>query len=149
MDGTYCVRYTAPSEGTFAASVTLGSHHIRGSPLALPVFRDVSALAAQEMEGRLAATVNTLRRGVGEAKALHSAARAEMQSLQQFLPVLCDGVTNQVLEAIKGHETLLAESRAALSREAVERKRLHNLVQVKQLSLVYSSCEAYAVAGHV
>jgi hypothetical protein len=125
------VRYTAPSEGTFVASITLDSQQVRGSPIALPVFKDISALAAEEMEGRLATTVNTLRRGIGEARALHSAARAEMQSLQQFLPILCDGVSTQVLDAIKGHETLLAESRAALSREEVERKRLHNLVQVK------------------
>jgi hypothetical protein len=130
------VRYTAPSEGTFVASITLSSQHVRGSPIALPVFRDISALAAEEMEGRLATTVNTLRRGIGEARALHSAARAEMQNLQQFLPILCDGVSNQVLDAIKGHETLLAESRAALSREAVERKRLHNLVQVKLVTSI-------------
>ena len=77
--GTYAVRYVCGAEGTYTASVRLGGEHVRGSPASLSVFRDVAALAEQEIDRRLASTVASLRQSVGQTKQLHRALQVTTQ----------------------------------------------------------------------
>jgi hypothetical protein len=67
------------AEGTYTASVRLGGEHVRGSPASLSVFRDVAALAEQEIDRRLASTVASLRQSVGQTKQLHRALQVTTQ----------------------------------------------------------------------
>ncbi|CAL8470626.1 g10168 [Coccomyxa elongata] len=129
-DGSYGVQYTAPSEGTFSLAVTgADACHVSGSPATLTVFRDVSALAAAEMQRRLAAGMMGLRRGLSAARSLHSSLRSEAAALESFIPVIVEGARSGMQQALQNQETALAESRAALGRESAARRRLHNLVQ--------------------
>jgi len=86
--GTYAVRYVCGAEGTYTATVRLRGEHVRGSPVTLTCFKNVAALAEQEIDRRLASTVASLRQGVGQARQLHRALQAESASLAAFIPVL-------------------------------------------------------------
>lgn len=65
-----------------------------------------------------------------QARELQAALRGEAAQLEAFIPVLIQGAASGINDALKQQEDLLAEARAAYQREAVERRRLHNLVQV-------------------
>eukprot|EP00959_Pyramimonas_sp_CCMP1952_P320875 6714981-Pyramimonas_sp.AAC.1 len=128
-DGTYAARYVVGQEGMYTISVRLGGEHVRGSPSNVVVFKDIKKLAEQEMEKRLSRTVAQLRSSISEARQLHRSLKSESSSLASFIPVLVESTKNGVNEALAVQNVLLEESRASFQREAVERKRLHNLVQ--------------------
>ena len=69
--------------------------------------------------------------GGPQARNLQAALRSEAAQLETFIPVLIQGAASGISDALKQQEDLLAEARAAYQREAVERRRLHNLVQVR------------------
>ncbi len=79
----------------------------------------------------MATTITHLRRNVAEARTNYRLLKAEAASLEQFIPVMVEGARSGIYEALKHHDALLAETRQAYQREAAERRRLHNMVQVK------------------
>lgn len=87
-------------------------------------------LANSELERKMATAVTLLRRGVAEARANHRLLKAEATALEQFVPVMVEGARRGIYEALQQQDALLAETRAAHQREAAERRRLHNVVQV-------------------
>ncbi|KAK9829410.1 hypothetical protein WJX72_005680 [[Myrmecia] bisecta] len=129
QDGSYAVQYCIPHEGSFSATAMLGGQHVRGSPSTFTVFRDIAALADQELEKRLSTTLSSLRRGIATARTLHESLRSDAKSLTDFIPVLVEGARTGINDALRQQEALMAETRAAYNREAVERRRLHNVVQ--------------------
>jgi kinesin family protein C2/C3 len=66
---------------------------------------------------------------LGSVAQIHRSLKSESASLASFIPVLVESTKNGVHEALAVQNGLLEESRANFQREAVERKRLHNMVQ--------------------
>ncbi|KAL0032084.1 hypothetical protein WJX77_004214 [Trebouxia sp. C0004] len=128
-DATYAVEYCVPAEGSYQASVTLDGAHVAGSPAPITAFRDIGMLADQEIEHRLASSVSGLRRGIASARTLHASLRSEAKSLEDFIPMLVEGARSGITSLLKHQEVALAENKAAYAREALERRRLHNVVQ--------------------
>ena len=60
---------------------------------------------------------------------LHRALESESHSLQAFIPVLIESARTGIDQAMAHQNILLEESKLSFQREAMERKRLHNLVQ--------------------
>ncbi|DBA83503.1 TPA: hypothetical protein ACH3X2_006431 [Trebouxia sp. C0005] len=128
-DGTYAVEYCVPAEGNYQASVTLDGAHVAGSPAPFTAFRNIGMLADQEIEHRLASSVSGLRRGIASARSLHASLRSEAKSLEDFIPMLIEGARSGITSLLKHQALALAENKAAYAREALERRRLHNVVQ--------------------
>ncbi|KAK9845317.1 hypothetical protein WJX81_003385 [Elliptochloris bilobata] len=103
--------------------------HVRGSPVALTVFRDVGALADREMQRRLLETVAGLKREVADARTQHTTLRQQAIALGRMIPVLAEGARSGINQVLQQQDTALAEARAAFAREACARRRLHNTVQ--------------------
>mmetsp|Transcript_46804 Transcript_46804/g.89379 ORF Transcript_46804/g.89379 Transcript_46804/m.89379 type:complete len:805 (+) Transcript_46804:3-2417(+) len=128
-DGSYVYSYVPTHAGTLTLTAKHKGEHLKGSPASISVYQNIKAMAEEEMEKRLAATVSSLRAGVSEARQLHRSLIAESHSLREFIPVMVESTRTGVERAMAQQGVLLDESRASFQREAIERKRLHNLVQ--------------------
>ena len=71
------------------------------------VCRDVSALAAAEMQRRLAAGLMGLRRGLSAARSLHSSLRSEATALESFIPVIVEGARSGMHQALQNQVFLV------------------------------------------
>lgn len=62
---------------------------------------------------------------------MQAALRADAEQLQQYVPVLVNSAASDMQSLLRERERLLQDARAAVTREGSERRRLHNLVQVR------------------
>ena len=58
-------------------------------------------MAAAEMQGRLAAGMMGLRRGLSAARSLHSSLRSEATALESFIPVIVEGARSGMQQALQ------------------------------------------------
>ena len=70
--------------------------------------RNIAALAGQEMDKRLSTSVIGLRRGLDEARSLHTSLRAEANELKAFIPVLIQGTVSGIQDALR-QQVLLSD----------------------------------------
>lgn len=73
--------------------------------------RDVSALAAAEMQRRLAAGMMGLRRGLSAARSLHSSLRSEAAALESFIPVIVEGARSGMQQALQNQVLIVTHIR--------------------------------------
>ena len=128
-DGTYTIQFVPSHEGTTSVHVMLDGAHVRGSPMAISVHRDVDELARGALTGKLSSAVTGLRRGLAQTRRQQHTLRAEAEGLLQFVPVLVNSAASDLTKLMSEQQALLREAREAVHREGGERRRLHNLVQ--------------------
>lgn len=85
--------------------------------------------------GKLATAVTGLRRGLTTARTMHHSLRSEAEGLQQYVPVLVQSAASELGKLLAEQQALLKEARESVNREGSERRRLHNLVQVRPYKL--------------
>ena len=128
-DGTYTLEFVPSNEGTTSVHVMLDGQHVRGSPMAVSVHRDVDELARGALTGKLSNAVAGLRRGLAATRRQQNSLRSEAEGLLQYVPVLVQSAASDLTKLMAEQQGLLKEAREAVTREGVERRRLHNLVQ--------------------
>jgi hypothetical protein len=128
-DGTYTIQFVPSHEGTTSVHVMLDGVHVRGSPMAISVHRDVDALARGALTGKLSSAVTGLRRGLAATRRMQHSLRSEAEGLLQYVPVLVNSAASDLSKLMVEQQVLLKEAREAVHREGAERRRLHNLVQ--------------------
>ena len=128
-DGTYSIQFVPSHEGTTSVHVMLDGVHVRGSPMALSVHRDVDELARGALTGKLSTAVTGLRRGLAQTRRMQGSLRSEAEGLLQYVPVLVQSAAADLSKLLAEQQLLLKDARDAVLREGGERRRLHNLVQ--------------------
>jgi kinesin family member C2/C3 len=128
-DGTYTIQFVPPHEGTTSVHVMLDGVHVRGSPMAVSVHRDIDELARGALTGKLSSAVTGLRRGLAATRCMQNSLRSEAEGLLQYVPVLVQSAASDLSKLMVEQQVLLKEAREAVHREGGERRRLHNLVQ--------------------
>ena len=116
-DGTYTIQFVPSHEGTTSVHVMLDGAHVRGSPMAVSVHRDVDELARGALTGKLSNAVTGLRRGLAQTRRQQNSLRAEAEGLLQYVPVLVQSAASDLTKIMAEQQALLREAREAVHRE--------------------------------
>jgi Microtubule binding/Filamin/ABP280 repeat len=123
-DGTYTLQFVPSHEGTTSVHVMLDGAHVRGSPMALSVHRDVDELARGALTGKLSNAVTGLRRGLAATRRMQNSLRSEAEGLLQYVPVLVQSAASDLAKLMAEQQALLKEAREAVHREARAQRSL-------------------------